>query len=168
MQLGKKEPIHWCKGKSEKRNPMGLKRKAIGPAGQVVEMSLANGKASRHIIGNTYAQLIEHEKQGRGWVWYDDCSDCPPVPAPKNPGDDVDLSGHCKECRKRELLIATRREAQNARGTEYAKLFETRLDKLAEVLERGMVGNVKPTVSQEQLAEVMTAAPPVPKGKSAK
>lgn len=42
---------------------------------------------------------------------------------------------------------------------EYAKLFETRLDKLAEVIERGMVGEVRPTVPADQLAEVMTAAP---------
>lgn len=142
MRVNKEQPIHWCQSKPAKQNPMQLKRKAIGPAGQVVEISLANGKAITNTIGNTYKQMIEHEKARRDWVWYDSLGD-----------------------NEREALIEARQTAHAQSQVDYARLFETKLDKLAEVLERSMVGGVKPTVSQEQLAEVMTAQPKERKSK---
>lgn len=155
--FGRKEPIHWCRANVGKQNPMKVKMKAISPNGTVTHISLATGKTITSTLNNPYAELKRLEKLGREWVEYVECeSDCAPVPA-REPGVEFDLSGHCDTCKKREALIASRVEAKNLKNADYIKLFETRLDKLAEVIERGMVGNVRPQVSPDQLAEVMSA-----------
>lgn len=158
--FGQKEPIHWCKANTGKTNPMKLKMKAISPAGVVTHISLATGKTITSTLNNPYAELKKLEKAGRDWVQYAECeSGCEPVPA-REPGVELCLSEHCDLCKKREALISSRVDAKNLKNGEYSKLFETRLDKLAEVIERGMVGNVRPVVPADQLAEVMTAEPP--------
>lgn len=114
---------------------MALKRKAISPSGTVVEISLATGKAIRNMMGNTYAQMIQHEKERRGWVWYDSMD------------DDA-----------REALISSRQATHTSEQSEYAQMFSTKLDRLAEVLERGVAGPARPAVTSEQLAEAMAVS----------
>jgi len=138
MNVSKKQPIHWCGGKPDKTNPMKLKRTAIGPAGQVVEMSLATGKTITSMLGNNYAQLKILEKEARGWLWYDDFED---------------------EA-ARDALIASRREVNDLRNQDYAKLFETKLDRLADVLQANAAGLQRPTITDEQLQNAMLAEPP--------
>lgn len=143
MNLGNKEPIAWVTSKTGKTNPMKLKRKAISPDGNVVEISLANGKAADKMLGNTYAQLIQYEKERKNWVWYDSFDDE----------------------KAREALIASRQATKRASHEEYLQLFQTKLDKLTEVLEKSMVGDTRPKLSDDQLAEVMTAQPKERKSK---
>ncbi len=138
MNVSKKQPIHWCGDRPGKSNPMKLKRTAIGPAGQVIEMSLATGKTITSMLGNSYAQLKILEKEARGWVWFDSFED-----------EDA-----------RDALIEARREAKRLKNEDYAKLFETKMDKLAAVLEANAVGNQRPVLSDDQLqAAMLTDAP---------
>jgi len=146
MRLDRKQPVHWCEAKPDKTNPMKLKRTAIGPAGQVVEVSLACGKTTTSMLGNNYGQLIQAQKEANGWVWYDSFED-----------DEA-----------RDALIAARREAKSLKNEDYAKLFETKLDKLAKVLEASAVGQQRPVLTDEQLAAAMAPEKPAPKTKKAK
>lgn len=145
MQLNKRQPVHWCSGKPNKENPMALKKQAIGPAGQVVYISLASGKTITSMLGNNYGQLIKAEKEARGWVWYDSFED---------------------EA-ARDALIASRREAKSKKNADYAKLFESKLDKLTQVLEANMVGQQAPVLSDEQLQAAMASDAHKPKAKKA-
>lgn len=153
--FGQKSPIYWCAGKPKDANPMALKQKAIGPSGQVVEISMATGKTIKSYIGNTYAQMKQIEKQARGWVWYEECENgCDPVAALEFRPDDT-KSKLCSDCMVRETLIRTRTEAKTASGRDYASMFETRLDKLAAVLEDQMVNNQRPVISDDALLAAM-------------
>lgn len=163
MKYDKKDNIHWCRSNPAKSNPMQLKRRAIGPAGQVVDISLANGKAQVQLIGNSYAQLIQHEKEhNRGWVWYYECKECPPAPArEKRTGKE----NWCEKCAAREALIDTRVSLKSAENAEYQELFESKMDKLAKVIEAKMVADVRPSISPEALVAAMNAEPPKKSGK---
>lgn len=164
--FSRKEPIAWVSGRNSNENPMALKRKAIGPNGTVTYISLANGKAQTNIVGNSYAQLKELEKPTRGWVWYAECDECPPVEAldEKRERDD---SGLCKVCAERELLIRTRVETKDKKNSDYDKLYQTRFDKLTEVLEKTVGSNQPPSISVEDFAKIMNAAPdPSKQGRS--
>lgn len=159
--FGTKEPIHWCKGKVGKANPMQLKRKAISPAGNVVEVSLATGKTITSRINNPYAQLIELELESKDWIWYETCDNgCAPV---RTVSDDI--AGHCETCKKRELLIRTRQEVTRNRGADYAKMWETQMDKLAKAIASQTVANQAPTLKMEDLREILTAPAPEPEKK---
>lgn len=162
MNIGKKAEIYWIKDDEgdAKQNPMKLKRKAIGPAGQVVEISMATGKTIKSYMGNSYAQLIAHEKERRGWVWYEECAECGPVEAMEfreMPGADDHL---CEKCQVRETLIRTRVQAKGVENADYMKLFETQLDKLTKVLESKAVDGQLPKVSDEALLAAMSAPEP--------
>ena len=139
---------------------MQLKKKVIGPAGQVVWLSLATGKTITSTIGNSYKDLVELEKKGRGWIDYAECPDnsCEDVPALELRG--AKDKGLCKTCAAREALIRTRVKAKNLENADYAKMFETNLDKLAKVLEANMMGAQAPKLTDEQLQAAM--ATPVP------
>ena len=137
MNINKKQPIHWCTGNPGKEVPHELKRKAIGPAGQVVDMPLATGKTVKSMVGNNYGQLKMLEKPARGWLWYDDFEDE----------------------KARDAIIAARREAKDASNADYAKLFESKLDKLTAALEASAKNNERPTISDEQLQRVMLEEP---------
>ncbi len=157
--FNRKEPIHWCTSVTPGTNPMRLKRKAIGPAGQVVEISLATGKTITNHDGNSYKDMILREKKSRDWVWYEECpADCGPVAALENMQRDGD-EALCETCAKREALIRARVEAKGRANADYARMFETNLDKLAKVLEQNMVGTVAPKLTDEQLANAMATAP---------
>lgn len=112
---------------------MHLKRRAIGPAGQDVYISLATGKTVTSMIGNNYGQLKAAEKAGRDWVWYDDFED-----------EDA-----------RDALIASRRAVHASKNAEYQQMFESKLDKLAKALENATTGNQRPQLTDEQLERAM-------------
>lgn len=145
--FNQKDPIHWCKATTDGRNPMKLKRKAISPAGTVCEISLANGKAQTRMLGNVYAQIVQAEKLAQDWIWYETCDDCPPVEA----GADIEALGLCSKCMAREVLIGTRQQAHSGKSADYAAMFESRMDRLARVMEANMVADQRPKLSTEQL-----------------
>ena len=161
MQLGQKEPIHWCRKNVGDGNPMQLKRKGISPTGNVSEISMATGKTITKVLGNAYMQLKEYEKPMRGWVWYHECPSCEDVPQAEtlmNAGQtfaDLDL---CDDCMKRENLIAVRQAAKKASTEDYIAQFHTANDKLTEVLakivEKEGLGST-PQLTDEQLAAHM-------------
>lgn len=129
MRTNQKQVVAWCDPKPDKTNPMKLKRMAISPDGNVVEISLATGKTITSMLGNNYGQLIAAQKEARGWIWYDSFED--------------------EEAR--DALIAARREVKAAKNADYSKLFETKMDKLAAVLEAHTLGQLRPVLSDEQL-----------------
>ena len=161
MQLGQKEPIHWCRKNVGDGNPMALKRKGISPTGNVAEISMATGKTITKVMGNAYMQLKEYEKPLRGWVWYHECDSCEPVPQAEKlrlegkTFADLDL---CEDCMKRENLIAVRQAAKKASTEDYIAQFHTANDKLTEVLAAIVSKDglqATPKLTDEQLAAHM-------------
>ncbi len=151
--FSKAENIYWCRANPGKSNPMKLKRKAISPAGNVTDISLANGKASVQLIGNSYAQMIQHEKEHRrGWVWYEECATCEPAPAVE---DRTGEEEWCQTCRAREALIDTRQQMRTKSNDEYLVLFESKLDKVAKLLEDKAIDSVRPKISEQDLAKAL-------------
>ncbi len=165
MQLNKKEPIYWCKMGmgDDKKNPMALKQKAIGPSGQVVEISMASGKTIVSWVGNAYADIIKREKLRRDWVWYVDCpkekNKCyaGPMFGKNRRSKDAEF---CVACMEREELIRTRTEMKNASNAENAAAYETRLDKLARLMEATMINNIPAPITDAQLTAAMAADVP--------
>lgn len=132
MQLGKKSPIAWVGGGDNGgKNPMKVKVKMIGPAGQVAEVSLATAKAQGG--EDIYSMLKRSEKLKKGWVVYDLLSE-----------------------KEREDLIRERREAHSLDQAAYAKMYETQLDRLTRAIEAGVSGGQRPQLTDEQIAAAMT------------
>lgn len=123
---------------------MQLKKTAIGPDGQVVEISLATGKTITSMRGNDYGQMIAAEKAARGWVDYDSFDDE----------------------KARDALIESRRAIKNKKNADYAKLFETKLDRLAAVLEANAVGPARPVLTDDQLQAALVEPEPAKAKKS--
>lgn len=159
--FGQKENIHWCGTKSTR-----LERKGISPCGTVAPVPLGNGKAQTRLLGNVYAQIVQAEKLLRGWVWYEACDECPPVGSGGNRShEEIASLGLCEKCTVRETLIATRQSVQTSDASEYANQFESRIEKVAKMMEAQMVGNVRPQLTDDQLAAAMGV--PIKKAKSA-
>jgi len=85
----------------------------IGPAGQVVDVATTSG---RHVPANQ-AQLdkmrIVGSKQSKGWVLYDSLAD-----------------------KKREALIADRKEANRLKGEKFAQASMSSEDRMAAAFEQ--------------------------------
>ena len=141
MKSNQKQVVAWCDPKPDKTNPMQCKAKAISPDGNVVEISLATGKTITSMLGNNYGQLIEMQKKARGWVWYDSFDD-----------DEA-----------RDALIAARRAVKATKNADYSKMFETKMDKIADALEKATLGQIRPTLSDEQLQAALVEPAPAPK-----
>jgi len=141
--INKKQSISWLQDSvTDKANPMALKRRAIGPDGQVVEISLATGKTITNRIGNAYADIIEHSKQRLGWLFYDEC---------KVGCDEIDIeNGNAELCKSCEFLkkeIVARRSKKAKQNAEYAEGFKTNMDRLADVLAKSNAVNADPATA---------------------
>jgi hypothetical protein len=119
----------------EKLNPMRLKRKAVDPAGWIVEVSLANGW--QHITPRSeYAVTTWEGKTKKGWLPYNECPLANGM-VPTAKGEKACTGKFTDEacCPHMEKIIRAREAVHRKKQDEFAAQMDTRQDRMVKLLE---------------------------------